>query len=76
MILIVEDDEEPTPDISACAGHLGEWTEGEESAIRFGDRGRGKPVYVAGPYDDVANVLRTLDRSVGPDGYFVAPVPA
>jgi len=29
----------------------------------------GKPLFFAGPYDNVARVIATLDQSVGPDGY-------
>ena len=60
---------EPAKDFARCAGHLGEWH--GEFAIRFGRRG--KPMYVAGPYDDVQRVLGTLERSVGRGNYdFVA----
>jgi hypothetical protein len=52
---------EPAKDFARCAGHLGEWH--GECAIRFGRLG--KPMYVAGPYDDVQRVLGTLERSVG-----------
>jgi hypothetical protein len=41
------------------------------SAITFGRDG--KPVFVQGPRDDAASILRTLEDSVGKDGYeFVA----
>ena len=52
-------------DFARCAGHLGDWR--GESAIRFGRLG--KPMYVAGPYDDVRHVMRTLDRNAGRGNY-------
>jgi len=52
---------EPAPDFSKCAGHLGSWS--GPSAIRFGRHG--KPMYVAGPFDDPNRIMRTLVRSVG-----------
>ncbi|MDQ6617868.1 MAG: helix-turn-helix domain-containing protein [Actinomycetota bacterium] len=55
----------PAKDFARCTGHLGAWR--GESAIRFGRLG--KPMYVAGPYDDVRHVMRTLERNVGPDNY-------
>ncbi len=56
---------EPAKDFARCAGHLGAWN--GECAIRFGRRG--KPMYVAGPYDDPERVVRTLERSVGRGNY-------
>lgn len=44
-----------------CAGHLGTWS--GPSTIRFGRHGR--PMYVAGPYDDPDRIIRTLELSVG-----------
>jgi hypothetical protein len=36
----------------------------------------GKPLFIAGPYDDVPQIIRTLTRAVGPDGFHVIlPVP-
>jgi len=55
----------PAKDFARCAGHLGVWR--GESAIRFGRLG--KPMYVAGPYDDVRLVMRTLERNVGRGNY-------
>lgn len=52
---------QPVPDFEQCAGHLGSWS--GPSAIRFGRHG--KPMYVAGPYDDARQVMRTLELSVG-----------
>ena len=35
----------------------------------------GKPLYVAGPYDDAENVLAHLTRTLGPEGFhFIAPL--
>lgn len=37
----------------------------------------GKPLFVAGPYDDVPRILAKLERAVGPDGFhFTAPLDA
>ena len=64
---------EPPDDYPPCVGHLG--TLEGEPAIRFGRHGT--PFYVQGPYDDPARVLRTLDRTVGPDRYhFLLAAPA
>ena len=48
--------------------HLGELT--DSRAITFGCKGR--PLYVAGPYEDPADVMRTLESTVGSDGFAVA----
>ena len=56
---------EPAKDFAHCAGHLGAWH--GECAIRFGRMG--KPMYVAGPYDDARRVVQTLERSVGRGNY-------
>jgi hypothetical protein len=58
---------EPAPDFEASARHLGA-LEGS-SAITFGRDGR--PVFVQRPQDDVASVVRTLEGSVGKDGFDV-----
>lgn len=35
----------------------------------------GKPYFIAGPYDDVAQVMNKLTRAVGPDGFhYLAPL--
>jgi len=52
---------EPSGEFSECVGHLGLWI--GPSAIRFGRSGR--PVFVAGPYDDPIRIMQTLERSVG-----------
>ncbi|MGH9018941.1 MAG: hypothetical protein ACRDY1_14415, partial [Acidimicrobiales bacterium] len=56
---------EPHSDFAGCVGHLGDWS--GPSAIRFGRHG--KPMYVAGPYDDADRVMKTLQRSVGQDNF-------
>lgn len=56
---------EPHQDYAACVRHLGTWT--GPSAITFGRDGR--PTYIAGPYDSPARIVRTLERSVGKDGF-------
>lgn len=58
----------PHPDFEAVRGHLGEL--GEPCAITFGREGR--PLYVAGPYDDQIAVMETLRAAVGSDGFVVA----
>ncbi len=36
----------------------------------------GKPLFIAGPYDNIDRILKILDRNVGPGNYnFVLPVP-
>jgi hypothetical protein len=56
---------EPHPDFAGCAGHLGAWD--SSSDITFGHEG--KPMYIQGPYDDAARIIRTLRRSVGDDNF-------
>lgn len=64
---------EPHPDFAEVADHLGNWD--GDCAITFGKDGR--PCYVAGPYDDVDAVLRTLSATVGADNFtFIAPADA
>ena len=52
---------EPAAGFEAGAGHLGPW-EGP-SAIGFGRDG--KPLFIQGPYDNAAGVMKTLERSTG-----------
>lgn len=52
---------EPPADFAEAADYLGSWT--GPSEIGFGRDG--KPFYVAGPYDDAAKVMETLERSLG-----------
>ncbi|WP_250556385.1 helix-turn-helix domain-containing protein [Pseudonocardia lacus] len=56
---------QPHPDFAAVAGHLGELPGG--SVLTFGRDG--VPTYISGPDDDPARVVRTLTRTVGPDGF-------
>lgn len=52
---------EPHPDFAAAAAHLGPWT--GPSAITFGRNG--KPLFIEGPRDNAAQVISTLERTVG-----------
>jgi hypothetical protein len=56
---------EPHSDFAACAGHLGEWQ--GPSVITFGYQG--KPLFIAGPHDDAARIMKTLKRKAGRGGY-------
>lgn len=56
---------EPHPDFEPARGHLGDW-EGM-GAIRFGRDGQ--PYFIQGPDDDSAQVMGTLERSVGRGNY-------
>ena len=49
---------EPHPDFEACAGHLGEWQ--GPSVIGFGYQG--KPLFIQGPEDDAARIMKRLNR--------------
>ncbi|HEY4026332.1 MAG TPA: helix-turn-helix transcriptional regulator [Candidatus Dormibacteraeota bacterium] len=57
---------------AAAAGHLGPLT--ETSAIRFGRNG--KPLFVQGPDDDAARILRTLESTAGSGNFDVVVGPA
>ena len=60
---------EPAAGFDAAAAYLGPLT--GKCAIRFGRDGR--PVYVHGPGDDAASILRTLEAAVGEGNFeFVA----
>jgi len=60
---------EPHPDFAAASGHLGSWT--GPSVITFGYHG--KPLFMLGPNDNAAHVMRTLQRTVGEGNFqFVA----
>jgi hypothetical protein len=59
---------DPHPDFATARGHLGELS--EPCAITFGREGR--PLYVAGPYDDPIAVMEKLSAAVGRDGFAVA----
>lgn len=56
---------EPAPGFERAAGHLGPWA--GPSAISFGRDG--KPLYIQGPYDNAARIMRTLEHSAGRDNY-------
>lgn len=56
---------EPHPDFGACAGHLGPWA--GPSVIGFGCDGM--PLFIQGPHDNPAPIMRTLQRSVGQDNF-------
>jgi hypothetical protein len=56
------------PDFGAARSHLGKLD--EPCAIAFGREGR--PLYVAGPFDDPIAILQTLSTAVGNDGFAVA----
>jgi hypothetical protein len=56
---------EPHPDFAAATAYLEPWT--GPSAITFGLHGR--PVFMAGPYDNAASVIKTLERSVGEENF-------
>lgn len=58
----------PHTDFEAVRGHLGVLS--DPCWIRFGRNGR--PVYVAGPYDDHREVIDALRRQLGPGGFAVA----
>lgn len=59
---------DPHPDFAAARGHLGDLR--GPCAITFGREGR--PLYVAGPFDDPIAVLEKLSAAVGDDGFAVA----
>jgi hypothetical protein len=56
---------EPHPDFPPAAGHLGSWQ--ETSDITFGRDG--VPLFIQGPHDDPARVIRTLNRSAGKSNF-------
>ena len=59
---------DPHPDFEPVREQLGELT--EPCAITFGQQGR--PLYVAGPYDDSIAIMRAIKAAVGSDGFAVA----
>ncbi|HVA58944.1 MAG TPA: hypothetical protein VNG13_00180 [Mycobacteriales bacterium] len=62
---------EPASEFRSAAELLGPWD--SRCDIRFGENG--KPYYVAGPYDDVNHIMRTLHERVGADNFhFIVPV--
>jgi hypothetical protein len=58
----------PHPDFALTRAHLGDLV--GPRAITFGRDGR--PLYVAGPFDDPIAIMRTLKAKVGADGFAVA----
>jgi hypothetical protein len=56
---------EPHEEFAKAAEYVGE-AKGKCPLVFGRD---GMPFYVAGPYDDALKVVRTLEKSVGPDGY-------
>ena len=59
---------DPHPDFEPVREQLGELT--EPCAITFGRQGR--PLYVAGPFDDSIAILRAIKAAVGSDGFAAA----
>lgn len=55
----------PHPDFQQARPHLGPYA--GPSAITFGRDG--KPTYLSGPYDDTDHIIRTLQRTVSPNGF-------
>ncbi|WP_322767101.1 helix-turn-helix domain-containing protein [Frankia sp. Cr1] len=62
---------EPHADFTQAADHLGTWQ--GPSAITFGKDG--KPFFIPGPHDNPREVIKTLERTVGPppNFHFLAP---
>jgi hypothetical protein len=58
---------EPHEDFERAAGYLGAWD--GESELTFGLDG--KPMYISGPYDDGARIVRDLHRDLGDGNYNV-----
>ena len=58
----------PHREFESARGHLGILE--ERCAMSFGRNGR--PLYVAGPYDDPRAVIAALRRQLGTDGFSVA----
>jgi hypothetical protein len=61
----------PHPDFAAAKDHLGEWN--HKTELEFGRDG--KPFFMAGPYDNVNKIMRTLTQSVGTHNFdFMTPL--
>lgn len=61
----------PHPDFAAAKDHLGEWN--HKTELKFGRDG--KPFFMAGPYDNVNKIMRTLTQSVGTHNFdFMTPL--
>jgi hypothetical protein len=61
---------DPHPDFYPAKPHLGSWQ--PPSNIDFGLHG--KPYFQQGPYDNPTQIIRTLNRSVGPGNYHFTTV--
>ncbi len=55
----------PHPDFEQARSHLGEW----DGQLRIECGKDGKPFYIEGPYDNTQQVLATLTKAVGEDGF-------
>jgi transcriptional regulator with XRE-family HTH domain len=61
----------PHPDFAATKDHLGEWN--HKTELEFGCDG--KPFFMAGPYDNVNKIMRTLTQTVGTHNFeFMTPI--
>lgn len=55
----------PHPDFIPAKEHLGEWN--HKTELEFGRNG--EPFFMAGPYDNVNKIMRTLTQTVGADNF-------
>lgn len=55
----------PHADFATCESHLGAWEGGSD--ITFGRDGM--PMYIQGPHDDAARIMRTLRRNAGKNNF-------
>jgi hypothetical protein len=61
----------PHPDFAAAKDHLGEWN--HKTKLEFGRDG--KPFFMAGPYDNVNKIMRTMTQTVGTHNFdFITPL--
>ena len=61
----------PHPDFIPAKDHLGEWN--HKTELEFGRDG--KPFFMAGPYDNVNKIMRTLTQTVGTNDFnFITPL--
>jgi hypothetical protein len=61
----------PHPDFIPAKDHLGEWN--DKTELEFGRDG--KPFFMAGPYDNVNMIMRTLTQTVGANNFdFMTPL--
>lgn len=62
----------PDPDFNDWKYALGDENEKPTNSIRFGDPdNNGKPLYVVGPEDPVDEIIATLQKNVGKDGFSI-----